>query len=583
MNKNPLDTIRKYPALLHASIRGLRAASRAYDFYLKRFKMKPKSSTLFTADNVLTGMVRRGILHGLGIPEKELLEKPLIGIANSWSEFNPGHAHLHELAKAVKKGVIAAGGVPFEFNVPAPCDGMGNGNLGMRFILPQRDLIADIVEMYMRSQWLDGMVTISSCDKINPGMLMAAARLDLPAICLPGGPNMQKIRFEPGAPSVNYRDYDELSRKLAAGSSATCGACELVTTANTIQCLMEALGMALPGAACAPAFSAEKYRLARETGARAVALVARNLTPSKIMTRRALENAVMVHLAIGGSTNSALHLPAIARELGLDFPLQLFNEFNRAVPTLCGIAPNGPFGVTDLHRAGGVPAVMKTLGDKLHGDCLTVAGASIAETAAAARVRDPNVIRPLDDPFFPEGGTAVLSGSLAPDGAVVKQSAVAPHMMKFEGRAVVFDGEEQALKALQDGKVKQDSVMVIRYEGPVGGPGMPELLTVTALMDFLKLDRVALVTDGRFSGATSGPCVGHVSPEAADGGPIAAVRDGDAIEIDIPERRITLKVADAEVGERLEKWKPLRRGVPRGCLARYRESVSSAARGAVLL
>lgn len=582
MKKKPIDFLREHPALLRAALKALPLASRGYQFYLSRFRMKRRSSTLFTVDNLATGMLRRGILNGLGIPPGELLNKPLVGVANSWCEFNPGHVHLRELAAAVKKGVLAAGGVPFEFNVPAPCDGMGNGNLGMRFILPQRDLIADIVEMYVRSQWFDGIVTLSGCDKINPGMLMAAARLDIPAICVPGGPNLQQIRFEPGAHSANYRDYEDLRLKLCAGTTATCGACDLVTTANTMQCLMEALGMALPGAAAAPAFTAEKLRFAWESGRRAVELIKENLTPSRIITAEALENAVIIDLAIGGSTNSALHLPAIANELGIPFDLEIFNRFNREIPTLCGIAPNGPFGVTDLHRAGGVPAVMKRLEKQLRGGCMTVSGRTIAKIAADGKVKDEAVVRPLSDPFFREGGTAALFGNLAPDGSIVKQSAVSEKMLKFEGRAMVFEGEDLAQKALYDGKVAQDTVMVIRCEGPKGGPGMPELLMVTATIELLKLDRVALVTDGRFSGATSGPCVGHVSPEAYDGGPIAAVRDGDIISIDIPQRKIELKVSDEEIKRRLAAWKPPERDVPPGYLRRYRAGVTSAAKGAVL-
>lgn len=579
---NPAEFLTEHPALMGVSVKALRAASHGYDFYLKKFKSKPMSSTLFASDNIGAGIVRRGILCGLGIPEKELLSKPFVGIANSWCELNPGHAHLHELAKAVKKGVLAAGGLPFEFNVPAPCDGMANGNTGMRCILPQRDLIADIIEMYVRSQWLDGLVTISGCDKINPGMLMAVARLNLPSVCVPGGPNLQKIRFEPGAKSANYRDYDDIPHKLAAGSTATCGACDLVTTANTMQCLMEALGMALPGAACAPAFSADKARIAWESGSRAVELIRENLTPDKIMTADAFDNAVMIDLAIGGSTNAALHLPAIAHELGVAFDLGTFNRFNRAVPTLCGIAPNGPYGVTDLHKAGGVPAVMRRLRGKLHVNSRTVSGRTIGQIATAASIRDADIVRPLTNPFLAQGGTVALFGNLAPDGAVVKQSAVAPDMMQFTGRAIVFDGEEQALRALMEGKVKQGSVMVIRCEGPIGGPGMPELLTVTALIEALGLNRVALVTDGRFSGATSGPCVGHVSPEAFAYGAIAAVRNRDIIHIDIPGRKIELQVSEEMIEKRLARWTPPERDIPRGYLRRYSESVSSASKGAIL-
>lgn len=580
---NPSDVIPKNPAVQKAAVKAVRAASQGYDIYLKKFKNKPRSATLFTADNIGAGMVRRGIMGGLGIPEKELLNKPLVGIANSWCEFNPGHIHLRALAGAVKNGVLSAGGVPFEFNVPAPCDAMGNGNTGMRFILPQRDLIADIIEMYVRSQWFDGLVTLSGCDKINPGMLMAVARLNLPAVCVAGGPGFQKIRYEPDAGSANYRDYDDVRLKMAAGAPATCGACDLVTTANTMQCLMEALGMALPGSATSPAFSADKSRAAWESGARVVQLIKENITPDRIMTRAGFENAVMIDLAIGGSTNAALHLTAIAHECGIPFEIDLFNKFNRSVPTLCGIAPNGPWGVSDLHCAGGVPAIMKQLKRKLRGKCETVSGRTIGEIADAAEVRSNKIIRSMKNPFLDEGGTAVLFGNLAPRGCVIKQSAVAPDMRVFEGCAQVFESESDALRALQDGAVKPDTVMVIRCEGPVGGPGMPELLTVTALIEFLKLERVALVTDGRFSGATSGPCVGHVSPEAVDGGPIAAVRDGDVVRIDIPARIIELKVADDIVKKRLNAWRAPARDVPRGYLRRYRDVVASASRGAVLL
>lgn len=582
MSKKPLDWLREHPFLMTTTLKGVRAASAGYKNFLTRYRMKPQSSTLFAVDSIATGMLRKGILGGLGIPADELTSKPLIGIANSWCEMNPGHVHLKELAESVKKGVLSAGGVPFEFNVPAPCDGMGNGNVGMRYVLPQRDLIADIVEMYVRSQWFDGMVTLSSCDKINPGMLMAAARLDLPTVCVPGGANFQQIRFEAGAESVNYRDYDDLRLKLAAGSCATCGACELVATANTMQCLMEALGLALPGSACMPAFAADKHRNAWESGRRVVRLIRDNVTPRQILTAEAIENAVMVDLAIGGSTNSTLHLPALAHELGLPFDLEIFNRFNKEVPTLCGIAPNGPFGVTDLFIAGGIPAVMKRLETKLHKGCLNVSGATVEQIIHTASVKNDDVVRSMESPFQKQGGTAVLYGNLAPEGGVIKQSAVSPKMMQFEGRALVFDDEADALKGLYDGKVKQDTVMVIRYEGPRGGPGMPELLTVTGAIEILGLDRVALVTDGRFSGATSGPCVGHVSPEAYVGGPIAAVRDGDFISIDIHERKISLGVSEEEIRSRMQTWKPVEHDVTPGFLRRYRATVSSASKGAVL-
>jgi len=560
----------------------VKAALKLYRIYLERVMHKPKSARIFADENLPLGLVRAGILKGLGVPGAELRGKPLVGIANSWTELNPGHAHLNRIAAAVKQGVSAAGGVPFEFNVPAPCDALANGNPGMNYILAQRDLIADMIETYTSSQWLDGLVTISSCDKINPGMLMAAARLDLPAVCVTGGPNAMAIRFHPDSreKGIDEKGHDDLARKLDSASCATCGSCELMATANTIQALMEAMGMALPQSALAPAFSSQKLELAHQAGGRVVELIRRGIKPSAIMTAEALENAVMVDLAIGGSTNSTLHLPALAHELGIPFNLDIFNRLNRVVPTLLSISPNGPHGVIDLYMAGGVPAVMQRLAAKLHRDCLTVSGETIGEIADRAKIRDERVIPPLDRPFFHEGGTAVLFGSLAPDGAVVKQSAVAPEMLVFSGPARVFDNETAALEAITRGEVPPGTVVVLRFLGPKGAPGMPELLAVTALIDALKLPRVALVTDARFSGASKGPCVGHVSPEAYVGGPLARVRDGDPILIDIPARRLELRVPSAELAARTisaREEPPLK-----GYLKRYRQMVGSAAGGAVL-
>ena len=544
---------------------------------------KPKSRRIFEDQGVPIGIVRLSILKGIGVNPEELRMKPMIAVVNSHTDLNPGHAHLKLLAEKVKEGVHAAGGLPFEFNVPAPCDGIANGNEGMQFILPQRELIADIVETYVRSQWYDGMVMISSCDKINPGMLMAAARLDLPAVFLPGGPGVWQIRFLPNRKkSVDHKDYTDFAQKMATATCASCGACEIMGTANTFQCLAEALGMAIPGSANVPAWHADKLRFAREAGMRAVAMVEEELTARKIMTQAALENAVMVDLAIGGSTNSTLHLPAIARELGLKLDLAAFNHFNRKVPTLCAISPSGPYGVVDLYSAGGIPAVMKRLADDIHQEALCVTGKTIGEVIAGAKVLDEEVIPPREKPHLAEGGTAVLFGNLAPDGAVVKQSAVQKDMLVFTGKARVVETEQGAMDVIRQRTLQEGEVLVIRYEGPKGGPGMPELLSVTTMLELFRYKKVALVTDGRFSGASAGPCIGHVSPEAYDGGPIAAVRDGDEIVIDIPGRKLDVKLSASEIQKRLQGFKPLEREVPEGYLRRYRRMVSSAAKGAVL-
>ena len=544
---------------------------------------KPISRLIFEDLDVPIGIVRLSVLKGLGIDVEELRVKPMIAVVNSHTELNPGHAHLRLLAERVKEGVHAAGGMPFEFNVPAPCDGVANGNAGMRFILPQRELIADLIETHVRSQLFDGLVLISSCDKINPGMIMAAARLDLPALFLPGGPGAWQVRFRAGRKrSVDHKDYPDLAGKLATFTCATCGACEIMGTANTFQCLAEALGLALPGSATVPAFHAEKLLWARRAGKRIVAMVEEGLSARQVLTPAGLENALMVDLAIGGSTNSALHLPAIAHAAGFEFPLRLFNDFNRKVPTLCAISPNGPFGMLDLYAAGGVPAVMKRLEADLHLEALTVTGKTQGEELASARVLDEEVIPPRDQAKLNEGGTVALFGNLAPEGAVVKQSAVAPSMLVFSGPARVVDSEAEAIKALKARKVKEGEVLVIRYEGPKGGPGMPEILSVTTMMELLLLKNVALVTDGRFSGATAGPCIGHVSPEAYEAGPLAALKDGDEIMIDIPGRKLSVKLSEAEIKQRLVGFRPPVRPIESGYIERYREQVGSAAEGAIL-
>ncbi len=544
---------------------------------------KPKSDVLFDERDFPISLGRRCLIQATGIDISEGRQKPLIAIANSQTEINPGHMHLDTIAQRVKDGVNAAGGVPFEFNVPAPCDGLTEGHEGMRFVLAQRDLIADTIETHVRSMMYDGIVFIASCDKIVPGMLMAAARLNLPAIFITGGPNAWGIRFMATYKgSVDRASYDDPRDQLATATGATCGACELMGTANTMQCLSEALGLSLPRSANVPAYHAEKLLFARAAGKRIVEMVKEELTADKILTPKAIENAVMVDLAIGGSTNSTLHLPALANEIGFDLPLAAFNDFNKRIPTLCAISPNGPHGITDLFVAGGVPAVMKRLADDLHVDALTVTGKTIGDVISGASILDANVIPDKADAHFPEGATVVLDGNLAPEGAVVKQSAVAKDMLVFSGTAHVFESEQDCLKAIREKTIQEGEVVVIRNEGPVGGPGMPETLAVTLGLEFAGFKRVALITDGRFSGATAGPCIGHVSPEACVGGAIAAVRDGDEIFIDIPARKLELKLSDDEITSRLRGWKPAEREIPPGYMRRYVKLVSSAARGAVL-
>jgi dihydroxy-acid dehydratase len=544
---------------------------------------KPWSAPIFNEQDFPISIVRLSILKGTGVDLDELKEKPIIAVANSLTDMNPGHMHLRSLAERVKEGIHAAGGIPFEFNVPAPCDGLTEGNEGMRFVLPQRELIADTVEIHVRSMLFDGIVMIAGCDKIIPGMIMAAARLDRPTIFLPGGPGAFQIRFSPNMKgTVNDRDYDDLLDKLATATCATCGACELMGTANTFQCLAEALGLTLPGSANVPAYHSEKLLFARRAGKRIVEMVETGLNARQVLTEKAIENALMVDLAIGGSTNTTLHLPAIANELGFDLPLSRFNELNKKVPTLCAIRPNGPYGIQDLYVAGGVPAVMKVLSEDLHLDALTITGSTWAEVLESVTVMDERVIPPRDRPFLREGGTAVLFGNLAPEGAVVKQSAVSPDMLSFTGKARVFESEADCLTAIREKTLSEGEVVVIRNEGPKGGPGMPETLAVTLALPLYGYNRLALVTDGRFSGATSGPCIGHVSPEAYAGGPIAALRDGDDITIDIPNRELRVELSDEEIKGRLTGWEPPSREIPPGYMERYVRLVGSASRGAVL-
>ncbi len=535
----------------------------------------------------------RALWKASGLIEEEL-KRPLIGVANAWNEIVPGHVHLDKVAKAVKAGVRMAGGTPLEFGTIGVCDGIAMGHEGMRYSLPSREVIADTVEIMVEAHRLDAVVMVTNCDKITPGFLLAAARLEVPVILINGGPMM------PGAYDHKRIDFKDLMermnvlvkegkleelKKLEESALPGPGSCAGMFTANTMNMLSEAMGMMLPGASTVPAVEARRIWYAKWTGMRIVKMVEEGLTPDKILTRKALENAIAVDMALGGSTNSVLHLEALAYELGIDLPLEVFDEISRKVPHIVNISPSGEHFVVDLDRAGGIPAVMKRLAEAglIHKDALTVTGKTVWENIKDALVKDENVIRPLDKPYHPFGGLAILKGSLAPNGAVVKASAVKRELWKFKGKAKVFDQEEDAVKAIRKGEIEPGTVIVIRYEGPRGGPGMREMLTATAAVMALGLgDKVALVTDGRFSGATRGPAIGHVSPEAAAGGPIALVQDGDEILIDIENRRLDLLVDEKELQRRREEWKPKVKPLRRGILRRYAKMALSADKGGAL-
>ena len=535
----------------------------------------------------------RALWRASGLVEEEL-KRPLIGVANAWNEIVPGHVHLDKVAEAVKAGIRMAGGTPLEFGTIGVCDGIAMGHEGMRYSLPSREVIADTVEIMVEAHRLDAVVMVTNCDKITPGFLLAAARLEVPVILINGGPMMpgvydhQRIDFKDLMEKMNVLvkegKLDEL-KKLEESALPGPGSCAGLFTANTMNMLSEAMGMMLPGASTVPAVEARRIWYAKWTGMRIVKMVEEGLTPDKILTRKALENAIAVDMALGGSTNSVLHLEALAYELGIDLPLEVFDEISRKVPHIVDISPSGKHFVVDLDRAGGIPALMKRLGEAglIHKDALTVTGKTIWENVKDAVVKDEEVIRPLDKPYHPFGGLAILKGSLAPNGAVVKASAVKRELWKFKGKARVFDQEEDAVKAIRNGDIEPGTVIVIRYEGPRGGPGMREMLTATAAVMALGLgDKVALVTDGRFSGATRGPAIGHVSPEAAVGGPIALVQDGDEIFIDIENRRLDLMVDEKELQRRKEEWKPKIKPLRRGILRRYAKMALSADKGGAL-
>ena len=544
------------------------------------------------SDAIKHGLERaphRAILKCLGVTDKDM-DKPFIAVVNSFTEIVPGHMHLNQVAKFVKDGIRSAGGVPFEFNTIAICDGLVMGHEGMHYSLPSRELIADSVEVMVEAHRFDGMVLIPNCDKITPGMMMAAARLNIPAIVVTGGPMVSGV-FK--GRRVDVTSIFEAVGEVAAGRTSIedlkmiedrafpgCGSCNGMYTANTMACAVESMGVSIPGCATALAVSSAKLRIAKESGEKIVELVKTDLKPLDIMTLEAFENAIMVDMALGGSTNTVLHLKAIAREAGIDLPLSLFDELSRSVPHLCDMRPAGPRDLAELDRAGGIPAVMKELNRALHLGAITVTGMTIGENTSDAVVYDRKVIRPATDPVHKEGGIAILTGNLAPKGAVVKATAISPEILVHKGPAKVYDSEEEAMKAILDMKISKGDVVVIRYEGPKGGPGMREMLSPTAAIAGMGLsESVVFITDGRFSGATRGSCIGHVSPEAAEGGPIAALKDGDIIQVDIPKRRLSVELSAQELKNRLAEWKPKPPKIRKGYLRRYWYLVQSADKG----
>lgn len=535
----------------------------------------------------------RSLFKAMGYTDREI-SRPLIGIVNSANEIIPGHIHLHEIVKAVKAGIYAAGGTPIEFGIIGVCDGIAMNHSGMKYSLPSRELIADSIEVMANSHPFDGLVLLPNCDKIIPGMLMAALRLNIPAIVVSGGPmlagrfkgeNVDLITvFEAVGKLKNkmigFKELKELEDNACPG----CGSCAGMFTANTMNCLTEALGMALPGNGTIPAVSAKRRRLAKEAGFKIMELLRKRIRPRDIVTIDALKNAIATDMALGGSTNTVLHLPAIANEAGINLNLDLFDSISKCTPHLCNMRPGGIHHLQDLDEAGGVQAIMKELSKKglINLNSITVTGKCVAENLKGINILDNRVIRSIDNPYHPEGGIAILKGNLAPEGAVVKQSAVAEEMLRNTGRARVFDSEEEAVSAILKKNIQPGEIVVIRYEGPKGGPGMREMLAPTSAIVGMDLDKkVALITDGRFSGGTRGAAIGHVSPEAAEGGLIALVKDGDLIEIDIPKKNLTLKVSESEILKRKKKWKPPASKIKHGYLLRYSMMVSSSSTGAI--
>lgn len=536
---------------------------------------------------------QRSLLKANGLTKEEI-NRPLVGVVNSFNEVVPGHIHLREIAEAVKAGVRMAGGTPLEFPTIAVCDGLAMGHKGMKYSLGSRELIADSIEIMAEAHAFDALVFIPNCDKVVPGMLMAAARLNLPSIFVSGGPMLvgkldnQDMDLNQVFEAVGAYEAGEITaerlEEVENNSCPGCGSCSGMFTANSMNCLTEVLGLGLPGNGTIPAVHAGRKRLAKQAGMKVMELLEKNIRPLDILTEQAFENALTVDMAMGCSTNTILHLPAIAHEAGVKLDLNKVNEISERTPHLCKLSPAGQYHIEDLDYAGGMPAVMKQLADLglIHTDLLTVTGKKVKDNIAGARVKDSDVIRSKDTAYNAKGGLAVLWGNLAPDGAVVKKAAVSEKMLVHQGPARVFDSEEEAVEAIWGKKINPGDVIVIRYEGPKGSPGMREMLTPTSAVAGMGLDEsVALITDGRFSGATRGASIGHISPEAAEGGPIALIEEGDIISIDIPNNKLELLVDEAELERRRANWQPPKPKITRGYMARYARLVTSASTGAV--
>lgn len=553
--------------------------------------------TPMRSDEMKRGLKRaqhRALFYSMGYTKDEL-DRPLVGVVNSFNQIIPGHIHLNTLVEAVVRGVAMAGGTPVIFPSIGICDGLTMGHAGMRYVLASRELIADSVEVMAMAHPFDALVMVTNCDKITPGMLMAALRLNIPTIMLSGGPMLAgewegretdlttvwEGVGQVAAGALTEEQLSDLEERCCPG----CGSCAGMFTANTMNCMAEALGLALPGNGTVPAVSAARVRMAKWAGVQVMELLEKGIRPADIATREAFLNAIAVDMALGGSTNTLLHLPAIAHEAGISLPQSLFQQVSDRVPHLCSMSPAGPHHLDDLDRAGGVQGVMLRLSERglVNLDVMTVTGQTVGQNLQAASIRDPEVIRPFDRPIHAEGGIAILAGNLAPEGAVVKQVAVAPAMRDRRGRARVFDGEEEAVDAILGGRIQPGDIVVVRYEGPKGGPGMREMLAPTSAIVGMGLgESVALITDGRFSGVTRGAAIGHISPEAAEGGPLALVEEGDTIHIDIPHRRLTLEVPEEEIARRRARWTPPEPKVRHGYLYRYARMVTSASTGAIL-
>jgi dihydroxy-acid dehydratase len=547
------------------------------------------------SDKIKKGLERvphRALLHATGLSKKDL-DRPFIGIASSFTDLIPGHIGMRDLERYIERGICYGGGVPFLFGVPGICDGIAMGHLGMCYPMALREIVADTIETVCNAHQLDGIVCLTNCDKITPGMVMGIARLNIPAIIVTAGP-MISGRFDKRKLAFVHDTYEALARAKKgqiSGRELSClemescpgaGSCQGLYTANTMACLVETMGLSMPGAGSALAISAKKRRIAQSSGERVVELVKKNIRPLDIINQRSMQNAITVDMALGGSSNTVLHLMAIANEAGIKLDLRAFDKISKNTPHITCLEPAGTHFMEDLEYAGGIPAVLKRLKGKLH-NVPTLSGKKIHEIADEAVIFDEDVIRPLNKAYHKQGGIAVLYGNLAPCGAVVKQSAVNAKMMKFTGKARVFNREEEAMQAILNRRIRKGDCVVIRYEGPAGGPGMREMLAPTAAIVGMGLENdVALITDGRFSGGTKGPCIGHISPEASSCGPIAILKNGDKISIDIPARRLEVKISDTEIEKRFRHWKPVPPKIKTGYLARYSKLVSSADKGAIL-